>query len=64
MTEFKALLLIFLAMLVAVIGTCLPLIAAGTGGTVIALVAVLIGGAASHAASRVVVHYGSAQRRR
>lgn len=64
MTEFRAHLIILAAMVTLLTIVCLLLGSMDASGTAYAVAAVLIGGVAADTSSRVVMHYGSSQRRR
>jgi uncharacterized membrane protein len=64
MTELKAHLLIFAAMLIVMTGVSFVLASVNAGGTAYAVAMVLVGGGAAHASSLVVMHYGSSRQRR
>jgi glycine cleavage system pyridoxal-binding protein P len=59
MTEFRAHLLIFAAMLVAMTVVCIALASIDAGGAAYAVAMMLVGGAAADTSSRVVMHYAS-----
>ncbi len=62
MTEAKAIVLIFLAICIVMTGACVALGAMNASGTAYAVALVLVGGAAGHASSRVIVHYAPSRR--
>ena len=59
MTEFKAILLVFVAISVATIGACFVLGAMHASGTILAVVTVLIISVGADTCSRVGMHYES-----
>jgi sugar phosphate permease len=63
-TETRAIILIFLAMLLVLTAVCLVLGAMNASGTAYAVAMVLVGGVAADASSQVVMHYGPSRRRR
>lgn len=58
MTEFKAHLLICIAMLIVMTAVCFILGSMQASGTAYGVAMMLIGGGAAHLSSRVVMHYG------
>lgn len=64
MTEFKAILLVFLAMSVATVGSGVALSAVHAPGMAFALLGILIVSAAADTCSRIDMHYESKSDRR
>jgi hypothetical protein len=64
MTEAKAIALIFLAMCIVMAAVCVGLGAVNASGVAYGVALVLVGGAAGHASSRVIVHYAPLRRQR
>ena len=57
MTEFRAILLVFVVMSITTIGACFALAAVHATGTALAVVMVLIIGVAADTCSRIGMHY-------
>jgi hypothetical protein len=64
MTEFKAHLLICVAMLAIMTAICFIFGSINASGTAYGVAMMLVGGGAAHLSSRVVMHYGASGQQR
>jgi len=63
-SEFKALSLLFAAVVIVTTAVCAVLMLMGVGGELIAVAMIVVGGSGVHLLSRVVMHYEDTPDRR